>query len=892
MPPRKSTARRGAPRVTSVRHADKRLNIPTEELRDFVADDERAPATTQYERPVLYPRDPDADPQLVWRGKDAQDEAPLGVPSVPIYIQEKIDPKALVEDLRHATGAPEPTQPSLFADFDGLEGYEAVEFYEHPANWSNRLILGDALLVMNSLADKEHLRGQVQMIYVDPPYGIKFGSNWQVSTRKRDVRDGKDASRQPEQVKAFRDTWKDGVHSYLSYLRDRLTIARELLTNSGSLFVQIGDENVHLIRVLLDEVMGTENFISEISYFTTSGRAAITLDNIADHLLWYAKDKEHLKYRSLWRPRSEKTLSEQYTMLDIPGEQPRRARRGELAGGDPLPPGARRFKPSDTSSMGASEGGSAPFMFEGRAYELPPNTHWKTNVEGLRRLTLAGRLVRIGNRLTYKRIADDFPWAPYTNVWDDTVVSGFSSDKVYVVQTNTKVIERCLLMSTDPGDLVLDPTCGSGTAAYVAEQWGRRWITVDTSRVALALARTRLMAARYPYYLLADSADGAAKEEELTGQPRSRTSFGCDVRHGFVYKRVPHIMLSSIARNERIVEGMSREEIDRVVAQGAEQEVLVDQPYEDASKVRVSGRFTVESLSPHRNLEIDPPSAPVDASSFVSTILDNLRSSGVQNTFKGERLVFDTLEPLPSDGTLQASGTMTDADGSVRTVAVAIGPEHGTVSPDMVKDAAREALRGAGFDLLVFCGFAFEAYASETAKEFAPSGDSFATAESERRMGKLRVLLARMNPDLVMSEELLKTTGSGNLFTVFGEPDIVIEKAEDGYRVEVRGVDVYDPTTGVVRSSSVDDIACWFVDTDYDGDQFFVRHAYFTGADKPYERLQRALNADIDLDAWASLYSTTSRPFPAPSTGRIAVKVINHFGDEVMQVYDVPTTGR
>jgi adenine-specific DNA-methyltransferase len=347
-------------------------------------------------------------------------------------------------------------------------------------------------------------------------------------------------------------------------------------------------------------------------------------------------------------------------------------------------------------------------------------------------------------------------------------------------------------------------------------------------------------------------------------------------------------MLSSIARNEHIVEGMAKQEIDRIIAQGADQEQLLDQPFEDPRRVRVSGRFTVESLSPHRNLERTPSSAPAEAGSFSSTILDNLRSSGVQNTFKGERLVFDTLEPLPSDGTLQAFGTITDADGSARTVAVAIGPEHGTVSPEMVKEAAREALKGAGFDLLVYCGFAFEAYASETAKEFAPSGDGFATAETERRMGKLRVLLARMNPALAMSEELLKTTGSGNLFTVFGEPDIVIDETDDGYRVEVRGVDVYDPTTGVVRSSSVDDIACWFVDTDYDGDQFFVRHAYFTGADKPYERLQRALNADVDADAWASLYATTSRPFPAPATGRIAVKVINHYGDEVMQVYDVP----
>jgi adenine-specific DNA-methyltransferase len=345
--------------------------------------------------------------------------------------------------------------------------------------------------------------------------------------------------------------------------------------------------------------------------------------------------------------------------------------------------------------------------------------------------------------------------------------------------------------------------------------------------------------------------------------------------------------LKSIAQNEHLKPGLSRDEADQIILKNADGEALVDQPYEDSRKVRVSGRFTVESLSPHRSLEAESIPTATDSTSFVSTILDNLRTSGVQNTFKGERLEFDTLEPLPSDGTLQASGTMADSDGTVRTVAVAIGPEHGTVSPDMVKDAAREALRGAGFDLLVYCGFAYEAYTSETAKEFAPQGDGFATAEQERQMGKLRVLLARMNPDLAMSEELLKKTGTGNLFTVFGEPDITIERAGDKYTVQVHGVDVYDPTTGQVRSSSTDDIACWFIDTDYDGDQFFVRHAYFTGADEPYDKLQRALNADIDPEAWASLYSTTSRLFSRPGTGKIAVKVINHYGDEVLQVYEV-----
>jgi adenine-specific DNA-methyltransferase len=854
MPPRRATAPK---QVKSTTHADKRTNIPTEELRDFVADDERNPIPVVYERPLLYPRDPDADPQLVWRGKDEQDAGPLTVPAVPLYIQEKIDPRALVEDLRRVANADKPEeQLLLFEDFDGLKGYEQVEFYEHAANWSNRMILGDALLVMNSLAEKEKLRGQVQMIYLDPPYGIKFGSNWQVSTRKRDVKDGSDASRQPEQVQAFRDTWQDGTHSYLSYLRDRLTVARELLTESGSLFVQIGDENVHVVRSLLDEVFGSENFVAQIFFQTTSGRQAQHLDRVGNYVLWYARRIQSLKSRKVFVEKSRNS-----------GDRP---------------------SLGDLQSQGISSSGSYPVELDGRIFRPQPGNHWKVTEDGMHRLIVAGRVVPQRTVIRFKSLPSDMPVQAITDVWTDTG-GGAGRDKVYVVQTGTKVVERCMLMATDPGDLVLDPTCGSGTTAFVAEQWGRRWITIDTSRVALALAKTRLMSAQYTFYLLADSEEGAKKERGLTGHEMPTVQHHCDIRHGFVYERVPHIMLGDIARNEKIVPGLSQEEIDRLISISAEQELLVDRPYEDASKVRVSGRFTVESLSPHRTLDEPGGSGLGDDESFVSTIVENLQTSGVQNTFRGERLSFDTLEPYASDGLLHAHGTITDADGEVRTVAIMIGPEHGTVSPDMVKDAAREALKGAGFDILVVCGFAFEAYASETAKEFAPSGDGFVAAEDERKMGRLRVLLTHMNPDLAMSNELLKKTGSGNLFTVFGEPDITITRTGGEIIIEVHGVDVYDPTTGVVRPSSTDDIACWFIDTDYDGEQFFVRHAYFTGADKPYEKLQRSLNADIDEAAWASLYSTTSRPFPPPATGRIAVKVINHYGDEVLQVYEVAT---
>jgi adenine-specific DNA-methyltransferase len=700
------------------------------------------------------------------------------------------------------------------------------------------------------------------------------------------VKDGSDASRQPEQVKAFRDTWQDGINSYLTYLRDRLVVARDLLTESGSIFIQMGDENVHLVRSLLDEVFGPENFVSLISFVTTSGFTdARELPRAGDYLLWYAKSKPNVKSRALWDKSEERAG---YRWLALPDGTKRGMTGAEQRGEAPLPDGARIYKPDNIQSQGASSS-PQPFEYEGKTYLPGGSSHWKANhPDGMERLALAGRIHVAKNSIQYVRYADDFGYQVRTNLWTDTGTGNFTDDKVYVVQTNTKVIERCILLTTDPGDLVLDPTCGSGTTAFAAEQWGRRWITIDTSRVALALAKTRLMSARYTFYLLADSSAGAKKERELTGHEMPAVQHNCDVRQGFVYERVPHIMLGDIARNEKIVPGLSQQEIDRLISVGSEQELLVDQPYADTGKVRVSGRFTVESLSPHRNLDEPGGSTRSDEESFVSTIVENLLTSGVQNTFRGERLMFDVLEPYASDGLLHAHGTITDADGEVRTVAIMIGPEHGTVSPDMVKDAARQALKGSGFDILVVCGFAFEAYASETAKEFAPSGNGFVAAEDERKMGRLRVLLTHMNPDLTMSNELLKKTRSGNLFTVFGEPDVTIASSGGEIVIEVHGVDVYDPTTGVVRASSTDDIACWFIDTDYDGEQFFVRHAYFTGADKPYENLQRSLNADIDEAAWASLYSTKSRPFPPPSTGRIAVKVINHYGDEVLRVYEVP----
>jgi len=866
--------------IEAVTHKDKRTNIPTEELRDFVAEDETQPAK------MTYPRDTSLDPQLVWKGKDEQDQNDLEVPVVPIYIQEKVHPKAIIENLRD-TAKPGEQEPelTLFDDFNGIEFEDLIDFYAHEQNWSNRMILGDSLTVMASLAEKEGLKGKVQMIYLDPPYGIKFGSNWQVSTRKRDVKDGKaeDMVRQPEQVKAFRDTWELGIHSYLAYMRDRLTVARELLTESGSVFVQIGDENVHLVRSLLDEAFGSENFCAEIRFRKTGAFEALLLQRNFDSILWFAKEKPKVKFRSLLEMRVPTPPDTAFfDFVEEPDGARRPLLRDEKRDPSHIPHHCRLMARNPLTSDGHVDALDYEVEFDGQVYRQRANAHWKTTGRGMSKLRAAKRLIVKGNTLRFVRYWDDYPAYELGTVWLNTGTGGFVGDeKVYVVQTDRRVIERCLLMASDPGDLVLDPTCGSGTTGYVAEQWGRRWITIDTSRVALALSRTRLMSARFPYYLLADSPDGARKHAELERIVPSDTPTDNDVRKGFVYKSVPHVTLKSIANNPDITEGMSREAIDAAIAKHADKEILYDQPYEDNKRLRVTGPFTVESLSPHRIMSDEPedteerPIAEVsdlqtDGGQYETTILDNLRRAGVQNTYKGEALVFDRLEPYAGRW-IHAEGDFSDKNGDTKRVAVSLGPEHGTVGRDMVKEAAKEAVTGIGFDILVVCGFAFDPSVPDEAK----------------RYGKLTVLPARMNPDLAMGDELLKKTGSGNLFMVFGEPDITIKEEGGQLTVEIRGLDVYDPTTGQIRSNTTDDIACWFIDTAYNGESFFVRHAYFTGADKPYDKLKRALKAEVDEAAWSSLYSTESRPFDKPPTNKIAVKVINHYGDEVLKVYEV-----
>lgn len=892
--------------VDSYRHpGDTRANIPTADAAaEWVdeADLDRDPveyarfAGLSAERAA---RNQALDPQLVWRGKDAQDDTDLVVDAPPIYIQEKIDPRVLIENLRKTATADQPEPEAVLFDyFDDLDGLDALEFYQHRMNWQNRMILGDSLQVMGSLAEREGLRGQVQMVYIDPPYGIKFGSNWQVSARKRDVRDGKveDAAREAEQIKAFRDTWEDGIHTYLAYLRDRLVAARDLLTESGSVFVQIGDENVHLVRALLDEIFGSENFVSQITLKKTTGAGSPSgttdvLASVCDFVLWYARARSAVKYRRLYRPkRPGETGATQYTYRELAD-----GTRESGAAGD----GERSFAHDQLTSQSAGETTLFELEWRGRMWK-PGQGGWKTNRAGMEKLAAANRLFAAGNTLRFVRYLDDFPALPLNNLWEDSVTSGFGDPKIYVVQTLSRIVERCMLMTTDPGDLVIDPTCGSGTTAYVAEQWGRRWITMDTSRVALALARQRLMGGKYPYYLLADSEEGRKQEGIASGKVLPPATTEGDIRQGFVYERVQHVTLKSIANNPDIREGMTRDEIGAAIKRHAEFELLYDRPYEDKRRVRVTGPFTVESLSPYRSLSFGEETAgseraaETDASGadFASTVLDSLRASGIQNGRRDERIEFSSLDPFAGSYVQMVGERRSEQDDTAPAhVAIALGPQYGTVSATFVKEAVREIKDDTGVDLLCVLGFSFDPNVTSVTEADGVTLDTsdagFAQVAGERKLGRIKVLLVRMNAELLMGDAL-KKTGAGNLFTVFGEPDIELRTlADDRHEIELHGVDVYDPTIGKVRSRQTDRVALWMIDTDYDGESFYVRQCLFTGGNDPMKKLERALKSDIDPDAWAALYRTVSLPFDRPSTGRVAVKVINDYGDEVMKVYDV-----
>ena len=966
---------------TSTKHVEtlthdeaKRKNIPSAEQQAFVQQDQTAP------KQVRYPRNTDLDPQLVWRGKDEQDWSDLVVNAPPLYIQEKVHPKVLIDDLLRTTKEREhdagQTTADLFSDFNGIpKGADKTEFYQHDQNWTNRMILGDSLQVMASLAEREGLRGKVQCIYFDPPYGIKFNSNFQWSTTSRDVKDGKadQITREPEQVKAFRDTWRDGIHSYLTYLRDRLTVARDLLTESGSIFMQIGDENVHRVRALLDEVFGDENLIAQIAFKTTDPLGQTGVARVYDYIIWYGKSPKNYKYRGVFRDR-DISDDKEYKFIDEVQSESVSTDRGSPEFLNSV------YRRRNATSSGFTPSCTFDLPLFGKLFPPSSKKSWSSNLQGMDRVAKANRLFVLGKDPYYKQYHRDFPYSQLDNVWTDKPAA---LAKRYVVETAEKFIQRCILMATDPGDLVLDPTCGSGTTATVAEQWGRRWITIDTSRVALALARARIMGARYPFYILADSREGQIKEGEVTRMAPSGQPVQGNVRHGFVYERVPHITLKSIANNAEIdviwdkwqasleplreklngarkvgwqeweiprvaedawdkatqtvfyalkaEQGLKRDanpgkiaehlhavnhnlkraytletlperpvdvwpddqvnlhadwwqariarhkEIDASIASKAEFEYLYDKPYDNKKAVRVAGPFTVESLSPHRMLGVDENDELIDTlnepqaeylarQSFPQMILDNLKTAGVQQAHKADRITFTSLTPWPGEGAVCAEGRYLEGDVEKRA-GIFIGPEFGTVQRSDLVEAAREC-GDAGFDVLIACAFNYEAHATEFSK-----------------LGRIPVLKARMNADLHMAEDL-KNTGKGNLFVIFGEPDITLLPQTNGQMcIKVNGVDVFKPQTGEVVSDGADGIACWFIDTDYNEESFFVRHAYFLGANDPYSALKTTLKAEIDKEAWDTLNSDTSRPFDKPKSGRVAVKVINHLGDEVMKVF-------
>ena len=878
------------------------------------------------------------DAQLVWRGKDQQDWSELVVQAPPLYIQEKIHPKAIIEDLKRQTKDRRETDaemPDLFANFNGGGPEAKTEFYQHDQNWQNRMILGDSLQVMASLAEREGLCGQVQCIYFDPPYGIKFNSNWQVSTRSRDVKDGKrdQITREPEQVKAFRDTWKDGIHSYLTYLRDRLTAMRDLLTESGSIFVQIGDENVHRVRALMDEVFGEGNFVNTIAFKKKS--ATYITETVFDEIVWYCRNREKLKIRNLFEKRVDPEGESKFNTIILPDFSFRNISKASDGTIDKLLESGGRWARVNYPivSQHPSDTRSGNYQYRGRSKKCGANKQWRFSIEhGLPRLEKTGRLFDGGGEsLGGVVFWDDWNQVAQSNIWTDMHGEKYP---IYVVQTTISAVQRCILMASDPGDLVLDPTCGSGTTAYVAEQWGRRWITIDTSRVSLALARARLMSSRYSYYVLADSEEGSLKEAELTGKPPSDVLTRGDLRQGFVYERAPRITLKSIANNaeidviweayqgkleplrERLNAAIGeawkeweipreadtawpdtarqahadwwkqriarQKEIDASIAKKADVELLYDRPYENTSNVRVSGPFTVESLSPHRvvpagEVELIEQLAAtkgkrgredVPFNDFTQMVLENLKSAGVHQAAKDDRITLSALEGWPGNY-IAAEGHFMEGETEWRA-AIFIGPEFGTVTRADLTAAAREAL-DARFDALIACGFNFDAHTSELTK-----------------LGPLPILKAKMNPDLHMSEEL-KNTGAGNLFIVFGEPDVEWKFNDEGkIIVEVLGVDVFDPKTGEVRASR-----------QRRHRRLVHRHRLYRGKLLRPPRLfygrersvQVAQNQPEGRDRQRSLgkrsIATFSQPFPRPSTGRFAVKIINHFGDEVMKVFGV-----
>lgn len=857
--------------VGAIKHnEDKRVMIPTSELAG-----EESMQTNNASGKASYATfrhefDRGRDPELYWLNKyaaDEQDESSVRVDIRSLYQHEDVQPERLINNLYRIHE--DRTQPSLFSGDelgrtvveDELE--RVAEYYHHEMGWKNRLIQGDSLLVMNSLLQRESMAGKVQCIYIDPPYGIKFGSNWQMKLNDRNVKDNDDSlSGEPEMIKAFRDTWELGIHSYLSYLRDRLVTARELLSQSGSCFVQISDENVHLVRCLMDEVFGSENFVSQIVYQKTSGATSETLGCVTDFIIWYAKERDSLKIRQLSIERDYCINGKPFSNIELPDGTRMKISDWEKLNkqkldGNNTPKGCKLYRLSDLTSQTGGDSTQFPIEYNGHIYTLKGKRGWRTSIEGIERLKSLNRLQPSKDTLNYIFYWDDYPMISLNNLWSD-VSSSLGSEKLYVVQSGIKPIQRCILMTTDPGDLVLDPTCGSGTTAYVAEQWGRRWITIDTSRIALNIAKKRLTTALFPYYELYD--------EE-----------GKNIRQGFKYKTVPHITLKSLANDLPPAE-----------------EILYDQPKEDKKRIRVSGPFTVETLQAYNVTSPDDldrtPDEEEENRLFQERIFSHLQTNGVRNGDKTQQAIFHGMEPVPTPY-LNAKGWYKDGNGMDRLAYFMIGPKFGTVSKMAVNRALQEFRaigQNDGASWLILLGFSFEDNINE----------------KDYNMGSFTVSKVRMHDDLMQDGLVKKDRGAGSFITI-GEPDIALIRDEDGEHchIEIRGLDIYDPIKDDVKARSVDDIAYWEMDDNYNAQAFIVTSMHFCGGNKKeYEPWKKSLDkmakqsaktkkkAETTLrlemcdELWDTLYDFKSEPIPYEPGRKICIRVVSQFGEESSKV--------
>ena len=849
-------------RIDAIHHGkDKRVLIPSREEAGMEADNPVVQAKTVADYPLNPVTTRGQDPELYWMQKygPGDDETRLKVDIRSLYRHEHIEPERLIHRLYKITRSESPQNDFFINETFGnlLGGIDELDkpkhYYKQAQDWKNRLIQGDSLLVMNSLLEREGMTGKVQMIYIDPPYGINYNKNWQMKigdSALGSTSSDEGLTGEPEVIKAFRDTWELAIHSYLTYLRDRLLAARELLTESGSCFVQISDENVHLVRCVMDEVFGSENFVSQITFRKKlMPLGAKTIESMSDFIVWYARNLESVKYHQLFRKTTPDPRG-RWTGVADPDGKLRRLTPDERKDFSRIPKGARIFGTVSQWAPSFSPNNVYPFEFEGKTYEPTRGQCWITSPSKMEKLAAHGRLFVEGDYPRYVVFHDDFPFAKLTNPWDDTAPA---SDKQFIVQTNTEVVRRCMLMTTDPGDLVVDPTCGSATTGFVAEHWGRRWITIDTSRIAINIAKTRLMTATYPWYTLHD--------------PN-----GEDVRQGFDYKKVNRISLSTLANDELPAE-----------------ETIYDNPNEDNNKLRVTGPFTVETL---QSFEPTPPDAIESGEAeaeglqrFTERVYAHLQAAGIRNGIRNEQAVFARINPLAHDA-LHAEGYYTTPRGEAKAY-LHIGPQFGMVSRQSVNEAVKECRLRGDADWLVILGFAFES--------------DIENRSIDTKMGGFMVTKVRMHDDL-MQEGLIKKDKKAASFVTIGEPDINAEKQKDGsYIIEIRGLDIYDPIRDEVKPRSAADIAYWMVDDDYDGSSFMVRQVFFCGGDKDEfdkwkrglsdlvkqmtkKKVEQTLKVEIDDEAFDRLYGFRSNPIAFKKGKRVAVRVVSQFGEESTKV--------